>query len=110
MPKHNDRKSSAQRGYGYKWQKAREKFLSENPFCADHKKRGRDVLATVVDHKVPHRGEMKLFWDRKNWQPLCKQCHDVHKQREESGSMISGCDESGIPIANNHHWNNRGAG
>ena len=32
--------------------------------------------ATVVGHIIPHRGNQKLFWDEKNWQPLCKDCHD----------------------------------
>ena len=32
--------------------------------------------ATVVDHIIPHRGDKRLFWDEKNWQPLCKDCHD----------------------------------
>ena len=26
---------------------------------------------------------MKLFWDRDNWQPLCKQCHDKKTARED---------------------------
>lgn len=33
------------------------------------------VLATVVDHKRPHRGDLQLFWDRNNWQGLCEDCH-----------------------------------
>ena len=33
--------------------------------------------ATVVDHVIPHRGNKQLFWDEKNWQPLCKSCHDL---------------------------------
>jgi 5-methylcytosine-specific restriction protein A len=39
---------------------------------------GRYRKATVVDHIIPHRGDEKLFWDRDNWQALCKSCHD-HK-------------------------------
>lgn len=104
MPKFNDRKSSSERGYGYRWQRAREDFLAKNPICADHKRLGRVVVATVVDHIIPHRGDLKLFWDRKNWQPLCRQCHDIHKQRQESGSAAVGCDLDGIPISSGHHW------
>lgn len=37
---------------------------------------GEMVKATVVDHIIPHRGDQKLFWDQRNWQSLCKQCHD----------------------------------
>ena len=104
MPKFNDRKSSSERGYGHKWRKAREDFLSKNPLCVDHKCLGRVVVATVVDHIVPHNGDQKLFWDRKNWQPLCKVCHDSHKQRLEKSGAVVGCDARGFPIDSNHHW------
>lgn len=75
--------SSAARGYGYRWQKARAQFLAENPLCTICDKTGRTVLAQVVDHIKPHRGDDALFWDRANWQPLCKQCHSSDKQRAE---------------------------
>ena len=81
-----DRKSSGKRGYGSKWQKARARFLArpENIFCVECKKEGRLVRATVVDHIVPHRGDDKLFWDEKNWQPLCKTHHDIKTWNEDS--------------------------
>ena len=40
--------------------------------------------ATVVDYIVPHRGDQKLFWDKSNWQPLCKACHDRKTWREDN--------------------------
>ncbi|MGN8738508.1 HNH endonuclease signature motif containing protein [Bilifractor sp. HCP3S3_D3] len=40
--------------------------------------------ATVVDHIVPHRGDPKLFWDRSNWQALCKRCHDKKTRKYDS--------------------------
>ena len=103
MP-NQDRKTSAQRGYGGRWQKARATFLSSHPLCADHKKRGHIVVATVVDHIIPHRGDQTLFWDSSNWQSLCKRCHDSAKQREEKGGGIAGCDLSGLPLDPSHHW------
>nr|WP_246413968.1 HNH endonuclease [Martelella radicis] len=39
--------------------------------------------AALVDHKIPHRGDQRLFWDRTNWQPLCHHCHNSAKQSEE---------------------------
>jgi 5-methylcytosine-specific restriction protein A len=39
----------------------------------------------VVDHKVPHRGDMKLFWDRNNWQSMAKECHDRKTASEDGG-------------------------
>jgi 5-methylcytosine-specific restriction protein A len=41
--------------------------------------------ATVVDHKIPHKGDMKLFWDRSNWQSLCKCHHDIKTATEDGG-------------------------
>ncbi|WP_407945700.1 HNH endonuclease signature motif containing protein [Paraburkholderia elongata] len=31
----------------------------------------------MVDHKVPHRGDMALFRNVSNWQALSKRCHDA---------------------------------
>jgi 5-methylcytosine-specific restriction protein A len=44
---------------------------------------GRYVKATVVDHIKPHRGDQTLFWDRSNWQALCKQHHDEKTGKED---------------------------
>ena len=101
-----ERGSSAQRGYGYKWQKAREAYLKKHPLCAEHERRGIVEIATVVDHKIPHKNDMKLFWDSSNWQSLCKLCHDSWKQRLEKSGIDSGCDLTGNPTDPNHHWNN----
>lgn len=42
------------------------------------------MAATVVDHIIPHKGDQYLFWDRSNWQPLCKLCHDRKTATEDS--------------------------
>ena len=75
--------SAHSRGYTYKWQKAREKFLFEHPLCVYCDRLGIVKVAEVVDHIIPHKGDMELFWDKKNWQPLCKYCHDSVKAKEE---------------------------
>lgn len=77
------RGTAAQRGYGYKWQKASKAFLQAHPLCRECQKHDRVTAATVVDHIIPHRGDMRLFWDRKNWQPLCKPDHDEKTARED---------------------------
>ena len=82
-------KNSGERGYGSRWQKARH-------YC---EKQGRTTAATVVDHIKPHKGDMELFWDSSNWQPLCKMCHDSIKAREEvrgEALVVFGVD--GYPI------------
>lgn len=45
-----------------------------------------------------------LFWDKTNWQALCKRCHDSYKQRLEKSGTVAGCDTSGMPLDPNHHW------
>ena len=67
---------AAERGYDAKWRRARKRFLQHHPLCANCLSQGVLTPATVVDHIVPHRGDRALFWDEKNWQPLCKSCHD----------------------------------
>ena len=83
--KRGKRESSSRRGYNYQWQKEREKFLRRNPLCTECMKENKITPAKIVDHIVPHKGDMKLFWDRSNWQPLCKRCHDSKTAREDGG-------------------------
>ena len=68
--------SGASRGYNSKWQKARESYLAAHPLCVECMKSGKYTKGTVVDHIVPHKGNKELFWNRQNWQTLCKECHD----------------------------------
>lgn len=79
------RGSSAARGYGGRWQRTRVGFLAKHPLCVLHAAKGEWVAATVVDHITPHRGDWVLFWDRANWQALCKACHDHKTATEDSG-------------------------
>lgn len=72
----SQRKTTAERGYGSKWQRARGRFLKANPLCVYCKEQSRLVKAEVVDYIQPHRGDEELFWDERNWQSLCKKCHD----------------------------------
>lgn len=69
--------------YGRKWDKARLRFLDKNPLCAHCLEKARTEAATVVDHITPHKGVEVVFWDRANWQALCKRCHDSWKARQE---------------------------
>lgn len=95
----------AKASYGSRWRKLRQAYLDQNPLCAMHMEQGLTARATVVDHRVPHRGDPELFWDQSNWQALCKSCHDSHKQRLEKSGGVVGCTTDGVPIDPKHHWN-----
>lgn len=81
-----DKRSSHERGYTSAWQRAREGFLMSHPLCVMCSAEGRTTAASVVDHIKPHRGDQVLFWDKANWQPLCKPHHDSDKARLERGT------------------------
>lgn len=92
-----DRKSARERGYDTRWDKARKWYLRHHPLCRYCTREGKIEAAIVVDHIKPHKGNMVLFWDQDNWQPLCKPHHDSTKRREEHGKS-HGCDENGNPL------------
>jgi 5-methylcytosine-specific restriction endonuclease McrA len=58
----------------------------------------RLTAANVVDHRIPHRGDQALFWDRSNWQSLCAPHHNSTKQRLEKSGRAGGCDINGLPL------------
>jgi 5-methylcytosine-specific restriction enzyme A len=81
------RPSSTARGYGAKWQKARSAYLAAHPIAVDYfgDHNGVKHPAECVDHIVPHRGDMKLFWDSSNWQGLTERDHDRKTALEDGG-------------------------
>ncbi len=79
------RGTANERGYSSAWQRARYHFLMAHPLCAQCGRDGRLTAATVVDHIEPHKGDKQLFWQRANWQPLCKPCHDRKTASEDGG-------------------------
>lgn len=89
-----NRPSAARRGYNRDWAKARLVFLTYQPLCAECKRNGRIVAAEVVDHIVPHKGDRKLFSDRRNWQSLCKSCHNRKSARETARALQEESDDA----------------
>jgi 5-methylcytosine-specific restriction protein A len=73
------RPTARQRGYDSKWEQARAAYLASHRTCVRC-----GAPATIVNHRIAHKGDMKLFWDRKNWEAVCKPCHDGPIQREEA--------------------------
>ena len=79
------RGNSAKRGYDHTWRKAREQYLRMNPLCVHCIKAGLVTPATEVDHIQAHGGDTGLFWNRSNWQALCKPCHSTKTAQEDGG-------------------------
>lgn len=77
------KRSSTAMGYDAKWRKVRLSYLRENPLCVECLKKEIITPATIIDHIEPHKGNRELFWDKSNWQPLCKMHHDVKTGKEK---------------------------
>lgn len=65
------------------WEKLSKDFLTTHPFCVACYKKGILTKATETDHIIPHKGNIKLFYDVKNLQPLCKSCHSKKTKSED---------------------------
>ncbi|RWN29346.1 MAG: HNH endonuclease [Mesorhizobium sp.] len=81
----NDAKrgSASERGYDGKWARESKAWLAAlgSPLCAC----GCGRPADMVDHKVAPKGNMKLFWDRTNWQPYNRGCNSRKNIKSEGG-------------------------
>ena len=49
----------------------------------------RSKHSAAVDHKVPHKGDRKLFFDPDNVWTLCKSCHDGWKAQVDGHKRSS---------------------
>jgi len=70
------------------WQRRRQEQLVREPFCRECARRGERVLASEVDHVVPHRGDMDLFLHGE-LQSLCHRCHS-RKTMAENRDIFGG--------------------
>lgn len=84
-----------------RWQDLRRYTLVNYPICT----RCHSETSTIVDHKIPHKGDENLFFDPRNLTGLCKLCHDSWKARVENNRIDTACDDDGFPDDPGHPWN-----
>ena len=84
----------------------RAQQLARYPYCQCPHHQYQKVLAEVVDHVDPHRGDARRFWNAGNLQSMSKQCHDSMKQSQERGGsgFDKGCNTDGTPLNPDHGW------
>lgn len=56
----------------------------------------------VVDHRTPHRGIERLFFDATNLQSLCADHHDRIKQTIEARGYDTSVGDDGWPVDQQH--------
>lgn len=71
------------RGYTHKLRKAMDAWKHRNPLCLGCQAVERISATEVTDHIIPHKGDKLLLWNAANWQPACREHHDIIKQRLE---------------------------
>lgn len=85
--------------YTAAWRRLRAAQLAREPWCRMCREMGRETRATIVDHRRPHRGDARLFFDPDNLDSLCKPHHDCTKQRFERGRNQIGVGADGWPAS-----------
>lgn len=73
----DNRPSARERGYTKEWENTSKEYLLKNPLCVNCLSNGKEVKATVTDHKLNAQGYPNLFWSESNWQSLCHSCHSI---------------------------------
>lgn len=99
--------AAGRKAYAYlykrkKWRQLRQAVLDKEPFCRYCKREDKLKLAEVVDHIKPHKGDMRLFYQRSNLAPCCYSCHNSRKQQFERGGYAKGCNNEGDPTFSSH--------
>lgn len=84
------RPSAAKRGYDRRWQAARAAHLKRSPWCVRCLANGVRTPARQVDHRIPHRGDPKLFWDKSLWDSLCDPCSNAKSRAEMLTTPLKG--------------------
>lgn len=80
------------------WERLRSTLLHDNPWCNFCAAKGLKVPADVADHIKEHKGNLDLFHDYLNLQPLCFSCHNSTKQKIERGILIIEYGPDGMPL------------
>lgn len=117
------RPSARKRGYGVEWERYRKRYIDEHRWCAECERHGVRTPSETVDHRKPHKGDQRLFWDPANHAASCLSCNSRKCAAVEGGfgnepkagavpyakprvRLKRGCDETGNPIDPRHRWNN----
>lgn len=103
MSRRPDQRSAAAAAYRWlystaRWLALRAAQLARKPLCERCSTDLRPVPATVVNHKKPHKGDRKLFFDPDNLESVCAPCHDGPIQRAEKLGFNPGVGADGWPV------------
>jgi len=94
------------------WQVLRRRVLLRDGYRCQHKgcgailKRGvADPRSAVVHHKIPHKGDLDLFFDYNNLESVCWACHSGDIQQTEHYGFDLEIGDDGWPVDPRHRGN-----
>lgn len=76
------RQRSAPEYHTARWTRESRAWREEHPLCEECRRKGIIKAAEVVDHIIPV-AVCSDFWDRSNWQSLCKECNIAKGNRDK---------------------------
>lgn len=107
--------TTATRLYGTRaWRRRALRQLEIEPLCLLCRAQGRIEPATVADHIVDHKGDLRAFWEGE-LQSLCEYHHNSKTRRDDAArksgrrQYMKGCDEHGRPLDPAHPWRRSGS-
>ena len=62
----------------------------------------RRLSEAVVNHKMPHKGNLTLFYDPSNLEAVCWSCHSGAIQSEEALGYDTTIGSDGWPVDDRH--------
>jgi 5-methylcytosine-specific restriction endonuclease McrA len=87
-----------------RWRAISKRHLDLNPLCAPCLLSQKETGANTVHHKIPHKGDVSLFFDPSNLESVCPSCHSGIKRMEENHGYSQACGADGLPLDANHPW------
>lgn len=75
-----------------RWEQLRQQVFVRDMFVCQRSGhmcigQGNAPNAPIANHKTPHRGDERLFWDINNIETVTKAVHDSLIQREEQATL-----------------------
>lgn len=64
-----------------RWTRESSAFRRDHPLCEECKRNGIITPSQVTDHILPP--PIVDFWDRSNWQALCKACNNAKGNKDK---------------------------
>lgn len=74
---YNKRRAESDSLYGtQRWRKLSVAFKRRHPCCSECENNGLVRPTEIVDHIVPAKEDLSLFWEWSNLRALCHDCHN----------------------------------